>query len=126
MEKIRILLADDNPVVREELSALLNLEEDFEVVGVAADGVEAVEKAEELSPQLVLMDVKMPRMDGLVATRELKKRYPNMHIVLLSIYDNQEYIKEGIDSGASAYIVKGIPFNELIQVIRDAQQGKFD
>lgn len=118
MSKIRVLLADNNSVVREELTLLLNLEEDIEVVGAAQDGIEAKKLAEELLPDILLMDVKMPLMDGIEATRQLKKDHPELGIILFSIYDVPDFISNARKAGASTYVIKDVPLNKLVDVIR--------
>lgn len=118
MPTIRVLVVDDSRIVREELPTLLNLEEDIEVVGVAEDGSAAKERVTELSPHIVIMNVEMAKMGGLQATRQLKEKHPEIAVILLSIYDDPDYVAEGKRAGASTYVVKGAAINDLAEIIR--------
>ncbi len=118
MGKISILLVDDSESVIENLKAVLEMDKDIRIVGEAKDGVEALEKAKTVLPSVVLMDVRMPKMDGLEATKCLKERYPEMGIILFSIDDNTHFKLEGLRSGASDYYVKGRPMTELLRMIK--------
>src|SRR3972149_467053 len=106
MDKIKVLMVDDHAVLRDGIRALLGLYEDIEIVGEAAEGKEAVEKAQELNPDVVLMDVAMPGMEGLEATRRIIKRNPRIRVLILTQYDNREYITSSIKAGASGYVPK--------------------
>lgn len=120
---IRVLLVDDHTLFREGLRALLAAESDISVVGEAADGREAVEKVEALAPDLVLMDIVMPRMDGLEATARIKQRHPAVRVLILSMYDDEEYVQEAIQAGASGYLLKGTAADDLIVAIREVHAG---
>ena len=104
MEKIKVLIADDHRVVREGLAAILKTKDDINVVGEAQDGVEAVEKTKTLMPDVILMDVSMPRMGGIEATRQIKREFPHMGIVALTMYEEQQYIFDLVRAGAIGYL----------------------
>lgn len=121
---IQVLIADDHAIVRSGLSMLINAQEDMEVVGTAADGKEAVEKALELKPNVVLMDLSMPPGEnGLSATTRLKEVIPSMDILVLTMHDDEEYLFRVLQAGASGYILKSAPDMDLISAIRTVYQG---
>lgn len=124
VEAIRILIADDHPVVREGLFAMLSREPDFEMVGEAEDGVEAVDKAKELSPDIVLMDLRMPELDGVEAIKQIKSARPGTGFIILTTYSDDEYIFRGIEAGARAYLLKDAPRDELFKAIRAVHGGE--
>jgi len=124
VEAIRILIADDHPVVREGLFAMLSRESDFEVVGEARDGVEAVNKAKELSPEVVLMDLRMPELDGVEAMNQIKSAKPETKFIILTTYSDDEYIFRGIEAGARGYLLKDAPREELFKAIRAVHRGE--
>lgn len=124
MEPIKILIADDHPVVREGLSAMLSREQDIQVVGEAENGVEAVNKAKELRPDIVLMDLRMPELDGVEAMRQIRAENPDSEFIVLTTYDNDEYIFRGIEAGARAYLLKDAPREELFKAIRAVHRGE--
>jgi len=117
-----VLLVDDHQVVREGLKRMLEWSEDIQVVGEAANGEEAIVQAEQLSPDIVLMDIKMPDMDGIAATRQLKEKMPEVRVVMLTLYGN-EYVTQAIEAGASGYILKDAEREQLIRAIHDAYKG---
>jgi DNA-binding NarL/FixJ family response regulator len=121
---IRLLIVDDHQLMRDGLVRLLGLESDIEIVGTATDGAEAVDKVAELQPSLVLMDVRMPTMSGIVATREIKARYPETEVVLLTMHEEDEYIFEGLSAGASGYLLKDASHDELMSTLRKVQAGQ--
>ena len=123
-EKIRILITDDHPVVREGLSAMLAREKDIEVVGEAKDGKEAVARVNELMPDIVLMDLRMPEMDGVEAMRQIRARHTDIQFIVLTTYNNDEYIFKGIEAGARAYLLKDAPRDELFKAIRAVSRGE--
>ena len=123
MDRIRILVVDDHAIMRDGIRALLGLHDDIEVVGEASEGKEAVEKAQELTPDVVIMDIAMPRMDGLEATRRIRKKSPKMKVLVLTQHDNKEYMLSVIKAGASGYILKRALGSELVSAIRAVQQG---
>ena len=123
MNKIRVLIADDHQVVREGLSAVLKMKEDIEVVGLAKDGVDAVEKARQLLPDVVLMDISMPRMNGVEATREIKRENPHIGVVVLTMYDEEDYIFDLVKAGATGYLLKDADSTQIAKAIRAVAHG---
>ena len=123
-KKIKILIADDHPVVREGLSSMLSRERDIQVVGEAENGTEAIKKAGELQPDIILMDLRMPEVDGVEAMRQIKVKNPDMKFIVLTTYDNDEYIFKGIEVGARAYLLKDAPREELFKAIRAIYRGE--
>jgi DNA-binding NarL/FixJ family response regulator len=124
VEAIKILIADDHPVVREGLISMLSREGDFKVVGEAKDGVEAVNKAKELSPDVVLMDLRMPEMDGVEAMRQIRPAMPGVKFIILTTYSDDDYIFSGIEAGARAYLLKDAPREDLFKAIRSVYRGE--
>lgn len=124
MEKIKVLIADDHRVVREGLSAILKTKEEIEVVGEAQDGQEAVEKARALLPDVILMDVSMPRMGGVEATRIIKRELPHIGIVALTMYEEQQYIFDLVRAGATGYLLKDTDSAQIVSAIRAIYRGE--
>ncbi|MDP2917494.1 MAG: response regulator transcription factor [Dehalococcoidia bacterium] len=122
--KIRVLLADDHALVREGIRSLLQLNEDIEVVGEAGDGNEAINKARELKPDVVVMDISMPSVSGVDATRQILKENPAIRVVVLSRHDNLMYARSLLDAGALAYVPKKAASTELASAIRAAYRGE--
>jgi len=120
----RILIADDHELVRDGFRRLLGYEEDLEVVGEARDGREAVDLCRSLDPDLVLMDVRMPKMDGLEATRVIKAEQPAIGVLVVTTYDNPDYLLEAIKAGAAGYVLKDAPNRQLTNAIRRALDGE--
>ncbi|MFC1870197.1 response regulator [Chloroflexota bacterium] len=123
MRKIRVLVVDDHALVREGIRALLSLVADIEVVGEAADGREALEKVRELSPDVALMDLSMPVMSGLEATRRIRKEFPKTRVLAVTQYDDGEYVIPIIEAGACGYVTKMVAFSELASAIQAAYRG---
>jgi two-component system response regulator NreC len=123
-DQIRVLIADDHTIVRSGVRLLLEAEADIEVVGEALDGREALNLAESLQPDVVLMDITMPEMDGLEATKQLKTRFPHINVLVLTMHRSDEYFFEMLKAGASGYILKGAKTSELINAVRIVQQGE--
>lgn len=124
MAKIRILIADDHAILREGIRALLALYPDMEVVGEAADGKEAIEKARQLAPDVVLMDIAMPGLGGLEATLEIRKTCPKCKVLVLTQHDNKEYISRFLKAGAAGYVLKRAAGTELLSAIRAVHHGE--
>ncbi len=122
--KIRILIVDDNPILREGLKSVLSNSPIFDIVSEAADGLEAIDSVNKFHPDLVLMDLSMPRMDGIAATKEIKKRWPGIKILVFTIYKSPEYRAAALNAGADGYVSKDSSRVELIQTIQDILDGK--
>lgn len=122
-KKIRIVIADDHTIVRSGVISLLSLNPDFEVVGEAENGREAIELVRSQQPDVVLMDIGMPVLNGLEATRRIKKEFPHVKVLVLSGYDNDEYILQMIQSGANGYILKNSFLDDLYSAIRSVNEG---
>ncbi len=123
MPRIRVLIADDHAIVREGIKALLSLAEDIEVVGEAADGHQAIERTLQLEPDIVLMDIAMPGLGGLEATLEIRKVAPRTKIVVLSQYEDREYVRRFLKAGVSGYVLKKTAGADLTASIRAAYRG---
>ena len=123
MEKIRVLLADDHQLFREGLANILNSQVDFEAIGEAQDGLEALVKARELKPDLILMDVGMPVCDGLEATQRIKEELPDVTIVMLTVRDEDDKLFEAIRIGAQGYLLKSVRRQEMLDLLRGAVRG---
>ncbi len=124
MSKIRILIADDHSIVREGLKQLLELEEDFEVVGQASNGVETIERVRELKPDVLLLDINMPIMNGIKALKKIKEDGIDTRVVILTIHEDREYLLETMQIGASGYILKDSDSASFFKAIRDAYAGE--
>ena len=123
-DQISVLIADDHTIVRSGVRMLLEAEDDIRVAGEALNGLEALELAESLQPDIVLMDITMPEMDGLEATRRIKKRFPQINVLVLTMHRSDEYFFEMLKAGASGYILKGAKTSELINAVRIVQRGE--
>ncbi|MBN1643774.1 MAG: response regulator transcription factor [Dehalococcoidales bacterium] len=124
MEKITVFLAEDHAVVREGLGELIRREADMEVVGEAGDGEDTVRQVKELGPDIVLMDIAMPGMNGIEATKQIKEVAPHSRILVLTAYDNPEFVTAVIDAGAAGYLLKNVRGKELTNAIRSAYEGE--
>lgn len=122
--EITIVLADDHLVVREGLKGMLATQDDFDVVGEASDGAEAIERVEALKPDVLLLDLRMPNLDGVSAIRELVARDSPTHILVLTTYDTDADIVRAIEAGATGYLLKDTPRNELFRAVRAAANGE--
>jgi DNA-binding NarL/FixJ family response regulator len=123
MKRIMVLIADDHPVVREGLQAMLATDEAIEVVGEAGDGAEAVAKTAELEPDIVLMDLRMPNLDGIEATRRIKAQNPATSVIVLTMYDNDAYVIDAVRAGAGGYLLKDASRDLLTHTIRAVNCG---
>lgn len=124
MSKTRVLIADDHALVREGIAAFLKLSEDIEVIAEASDGFEAIKKTDELKPDIVLMDINMPKLGGLEATVEIKKSHPDIKILVLTQYEDKEYISRFLKAGVSGYLLKKAVGSDLISAIRAVSRGE--
>ena len=124
MAPIRVLLVDDHRIVRQGISSLLELESDLTVVGEAASGARALELIEEKQPDIVLLDIKMPDMDGADVCREIQARYPNLPVIILTAYSGDEHVLRCIQAGARGYVLKDVDVVELVRTIRVVHSGQ--
>ena len=124
MDKIRVLLVDDHTLVRSGIATLLMSSKDIQVVGEAEDGDEAIRKAGELMPDVVVIDLSMPKLSGIEATRILKRKHPGMQVLVLTMHENEEYVFQILKSGASGYVLKSAGKEELSAAIRAASKGE--
>lgn len=123
-ERIRVLICDDHPVVRAGLEEMLSKQPGFEVVGEAENGREAVDLTEKLDPHVVLMDLRMPGMDGVAATEAIAARHPQSHVLVLTTYDSDADILRAVEAGATGYLLKDVPREELYDAVRAASEGR--
>ena len=121
---MKVIICDDQAIVRDGLELLLKLEQDIDVVGLAQDGAEAVDLAAKTSPELVLMDLKMPGMNGVEATRRICALYPKTKVLVLTTFDDDEWVFDAIRAGASGYLLKDTPRGKVIEAIRGTVMGK--
>ncbi len=124
MTDIRVLLVDDQTLMRQGLKTLLELEPGISVVGEARDGIEALNQVQALNPEVVLMDVRMPRKDGVQATREIRTRFPKTQVIILTTFDDDEYVFDGLRAGAVGYLLKDVEAKEIIDAIQRVAQGE--
>ena len=125
MAEVTVLVVDDQRLVREGIASLLDIQAGVTVVGTAVDGQEAVEKALALSPDVILMDVRMPVMDGITATLQVKHRLPDCQVLMLTTFDDEEYVVKSLQAGASGYLLKDIPAADLAQAVRLTHAGVY-
>ncbi len=123
MDKIRILVADDHTIVREGVRLLLEAQPDIEVVGEAPDGEVALTQVRALKPDLALLDIAMPNMNGLEVTRAIRKEFPNIHVIILTMYESDEYFFQVLDAGAAGYVLKKAASADLVAAIRAVHAG---
>ena len=121
---MKVLICDDQALIRDGLEMLLKLEKDIEVVGQAQDGAEAVEQVAQHQPDLVLMDLKMPGMNGIEATRQIRTDYPSVQVLVLTTYDDDEWVFDAIRAGAAGYLLKDTPREAVLQAVRGTVEGR--
>lgn len=121
--KIKVLLADDQSILADGIKSVLSSCDEIEVVGIAQDGFEALELLEKTSPDVVLMDIRMPNMNGVIATQEVKRRRPDTKVIILTTFDDSDYILNAINNGASGYLLKDTSSAALIDAIKNAYAG---
>lgn len=121
---IAVLIVDDQALARDGLELIVNASDDIEVIGTASDGAEALEKVGDLSPDVVLMDLKMPILNGVQATRRIREQYPQVNVLVLTTYDQDEWILDAIRAGASGYLLKDSPRDEIVGAIRRTAVGE--
>lgn len=124
MEQIRILIVDDHTVVRDGLASMLARQQDFQVVGEASNGAEAVEKTQELKPDVTLMDLRMPEMDGVEAMRNIKEQDADAKFIVMTTFDTDEYIFDAIEAGAKGYLLKDASRDALFDAVRAVHRGE--
>jgi len=123
MSNIRVLLADDHTIVRQGLRALLDSQEDIEVVGEAENGRQAFEKTKQIVPDIVVLDITMPNLNGIEATRQIKKLKPEIKVIVLTVHDNEEYVHQVLQAGASGYLLKESAVSDLVSAINAVKKG---
>ncbi len=123
MKPIRIVIADDQPLMRDGLKTILELEKDFEISATARDGREAVQLADILRPDLMLMDIRMPGLDGVESVKAIKEKHPEIKVLMLTTFNDDEYIIQALAAGASGYLLKDIEVDSLVENIRNACSG---
>lgn len=124
MNTIKLLIADDHAVVREGTRQILEREADISVVAEAADGEEAVRMADKSSPDVIIMDIAMPKMDGIEATKQIKSLHPNIAILILTAYDDDQFVFNLIEAGAAGYLLKSVRGHELVEAVRAVNAGE--
>lgn len=120
---VRVLVVDDQQLMREGIASLLRIQNGIEIIGTAANGQEALEQAVSLQPDVILMDVRMPVMDGVVATEQVRRQLPDCKILMLTTFDDEEYVIEALRVGASGYLLKDIPAHDLAQAVQAVHRG---
>lgn len=123
MERIKVMVVDDQLDLAKEISSVLATDRQLEVVGIATDGFDALEQMPELNPDVVLLDIRMPNMNGVVATQRIKTEYPHAKVLILTTFDDSDYILSAINNGASGYLLKDIGGDALIAAVKNAHAG---
>jgi DNA-binding NarL/FixJ family response regulator len=124
MSMIRILIADDQPLMRDGLKTVLDLQKDFHVIGTARNGSEAARMADALQPDILLMDIRMPEMDGVEGLKLIRRKHPELKVIMLTTFNDDEYIIQALAAGANGYLLKDLEMEKLSEAIRDAAAGK--
>ncbi|MBP7176948.1 MAG: response regulator transcription factor [Thermoclostridium sp.] len=124
MDKIKILLVDDQVLFYSGLKTILDLESDLQVIGTAADGREAVRLADRLRPDIILLDIRMPGMDGVMCVKAIRENHPDIKLLMLTTFNDDEYILDALANGANGYLLKDIEVGKLVEAIHDAMAGK--
>lgn len=125
MSKIKILIADDHKILRQGIRSLLSSQGDFEVIGETSDGPETLKETFKLKPDVVLMDIGMPNLNGFEATRQIKKKLPEVKVLVLTMYQDDEYVLQALQSGASGYVLKDVAVEELVSAIRAVNNDQY-
>jgi DNA-binding NarL/FixJ family response regulator len=120
---LKILIVDDDALIRDSLNIILSLEEDFQVVGTASNGAEALQLCSSVQPDIVLMDIRMPIMDGVLGTKNIKASFKDIKVVILTTFKDEEYIKEAIKNGAEGYILKNQPADAIVESLKAVNKG---
>jgi DNA-binding NarL/FixJ family response regulator len=120
---VRVLVVDDQQLMREGIASLLSIQDGIEIIGTAANGREALEQAVRMKPDVILMDVRMPLMDGVMATEQVRRQVPGCKILMLTTFDDEEYVLEALRRGASGYLLKDIPARDLAQAVQAVHRG---
>lgn len=120
---IRLLVVDDQSLIRDGIASLLELQEDLTVAGTASNGLDAISAAKTYNPDVILMDIHMPELDGIAATAKIKEAHPDIHILMLTTFDDEEYIVKALQAGASGYLLKDLPTEDLAKAIRLLNKG---
>lgn len=121
---IKVLIADDQELIRQSLQIVLNTKEDMQVTGMAADGQEVIQCIRKEVPDVILMDIRMPKMDGVQCTKIIKENYPQVKIIILTTFDDDEFVYNALKFGASGYLLKGVSMDELAEAIRTVHSGR--
>ena len=121
--KIKVLVCDDQVILSQGIKSVLETSEELDIVGIACDGLDCLKKVEETHPDVVLLDIRMPNMNGVVATKEIKEKYPETKVIILTTFDDSEYILNAINNGASGYLLKDIGSTALVDAIKNAYAG---
>lgn len=124
MGKIRVLVCDDHTILREGIRLLLNSQADIEVIAEAVDGRDAIDKARDCKPDVILMDIAMPLLNGLEATRQIRRANPDARVLVLTMYESDEYVAQMLEAGAAGYVLKKVAGSELVYAIRAVHQGE--
>jgi two-component system response regulator DegU len=126
LSKTTILIADDQPLIRDGLAAILSMEEEYTVVAKTGDGLATIKQVQLHRPQLVLMDIHMPKLDGLEATKQIKTEFPDTHVLMLTTFGDEEYIWEALRHGASGFLIKGVETEKILSTIQDCLDGRIN